>query len=92
MPYASEKLQSGRILNDAVLAAFRMQGMTLSGWCRKNGVYPTNARNVLLGVWNGPKGRVLLDRLIEVGGRERVEKLYRERMEIEVAKNQGDAA
>jgi hypothetical protein len=42
-----------------VRSGFVAQGTTLTTWCRENDVHITAARQVLLGVWNGPKGREL---------------------------------
>jgi hypothetical protein len=48
-----------------VQIAFRWQGTSLHGWCRKNRVHITGARQALIGTWNGPKGRGLRTRIVE---------------------------
>lgn len=47
-----------------VRAGFVLQGTTLGRWCRENGIALQNARNALLGGWNGSKGQAMRARLI----------------------------
>jgi hypothetical protein len=46
-----------------VRSGFVLQGISLRRWCRGNGILPSNARDCLLGAWNGPAGKVLRERL-----------------------------
>jgi len=78
-----ENFQPGRILNDAIVAAFRANGTNLGEWCRENDVLQQHARMVLLGSWSGEKGKALLTRLIEAAGSDTVQYLYSERIHRE---------
>lgn len=51
-----------------VRAAFILQGGTLKGWCRQNGIHLSNARNALIGSWNGPAGQAMRRRVIKASG------------------------
>lgn len=51
-----------------VRSAFVSKGTSLRGWCMENGVPPQNARDVLIGRWNGPKGQALRRRLLKAAG------------------------
>ncbi|HFL6954555.1 TPA: hypothetical protein ACG4O9_000831 [Stenotrophomonas maltophilia] len=51
-----------------VRTAFVSKGTSLRGWCVENGVPPQNARDVLIGRWNGPKGQALRRRLLKAAG------------------------
>ena len=51
-----------------VRTAFVGKGTSLRGWCMENGVPPQNARDVLIGRWNGPKGQALRRRLLKAAG------------------------
>lgn len=75
------EIQPGAILHDAVVGTFRAHGGSFEGWCAANGVTPSNARNATFGQSRGPKGRVLLDRLIDAAGRDFVLRAYAARIE-----------
>lgn len=51
-----------------VRSGFVAQGSTLTGWCRSNDINPTNARSCLIGLWDGPKGRQLREKIIVASG------------------------
>lgn len=51
-----------------VRAGFVRQGTSLGRWCRENGYRLQNARNALVGGWDGPKGRTVRAVLIEAAG------------------------
>jgi hypothetical protein len=51
-----------------VRAGFVQQELSLSAWCRQNGIDPTNARHALIGSWDGPKGRKLRARIVKASG------------------------
>ncbi len=52
-----------------VRIAFMSKGSSLHAWCRGAGVPMPNARAALLGEWNGPKARALVERIVrEAGG------------------------
>lgn len=51
-----------------VRIGFMRQGTTLNGWCRDNGVLIGAARQALMGVWDGPKGRAMRRRIVRASG------------------------
>lgn len=51
-----------------VRAAFIINDTTLKAWCRENGVHPSNARNAVIGSWNGPAGKAMRARIIRASG------------------------
>jgi hypothetical protein len=59
---------TGEHLYLEVRIGFLRRGKTLSGWCRERGVFPSNARQALVGAWRGPKGQELKAELIRESG------------------------
>lgn len=55
----------GQALLREVKAGFILQGTSVTRWAKDNGMHPSNVRNVLLGTWDGPKGRELRNRVIK---------------------------
>jgi len=55
-------------LYNMVRAGFVVRGTTLNSWCRNQGISMGNARDCLLGSWNGPKGRELRARIVKDSG------------------------
>jgi len=55
-------------LHTRIRAAFILNGTTFTRWCKENNVDPQNARQCIMGVWNGPKGRELRAKIIEASG------------------------
>lgn len=51
-----------------VRAAFILKGTTLKAWCRANNTHFSNARNCLVGSWDGPAARKMRARLIKDSG------------------------
>lgn len=51
-----------------VRAGFVRKGTSLGRWCRENGYRLQNARNALIGGWNGPKGQTVRATLIAAAG------------------------
>lgn len=47
-----------------VRIGFMRQGTSLTAWVRENGIRIGDARMALIGVWNGPKGRALRERIV----------------------------
>lgn len=78
----------GAILHDAVMAAMRAQGLTLSGWAEANGVGAGNARYGTFGISSGKQGSALRERIIDHAGRELVQQIYKQRMLAEAKKIQ----
>lgn len=52
-------------LYNRVRCGFILQGSNLSTWCKENDVHPTNAKACLIGMWGGPKGKELRDRILK---------------------------
>lgn len=51
-----------------VRAAFVLKGTTLKAWCRQNNLHFSNARNCLVGAWNGPAAQRLRARIVKDSG------------------------
>lgn len=51
-----------------VRAGFVARGDSLNRWCRKNGVLRQSAEKALLGIWKGPKGQAMRQRLLREAG------------------------
>lgn len=58
----------GLDLHLKVRTAFVGKGTSLRGWCVKNGIKPQNARDALIGRWNGPKGQALRSQILRAAG------------------------
>ena len=74
------ELQPGAILQDAIVGTFKAHGRSFEKWCHENGITPSNARSATFGQSRGPKGRELLERLIDAAGRDFVMKAYAARI------------
>jgi len=61
-------IQPSRDLYNKVRAGFIARGTTLHSWCRSQEFSMGNARDCLLGTWDGPKGKALRARIIEASG------------------------
>ena len=48
-----------------IRSGFVRQGTTFGAWCRERGINRSNARQAVVGSWNGPKARALRQRLIK---------------------------
>lgn len=59
---------TGPELLTRVRAGFVSNGSTLTAWCRENGIHHSNARQALLGAWDGPAGKTLRRRLLKAAG------------------------
>jgi len=55
----------GKVLLAQVRAGFVAQGSTFTQWCAINDVCRPNARQCLLGGWDGPKARELRAKIID---------------------------
>lgn len=55
-------------LYNQVKGGLIIHGNTLNAWCRDNAVTPANARQCLIGSWDGPKAKALRARLIKASG------------------------
>lgn len=56
--------QPGQDLVVAVRVGFIQQGTTLTSWCNTHGIRIGNARAALIGLWDGPKGKAMRDRIV----------------------------
>lgn len=81
--------QPGVMLHEAIVGAFRASGGSFESWCVENGVTPSIARNATYGVMKGPKGQVLLARLIAAAGPEVVKAGYMARLKRHVSDLRG---
>lgn len=68
------------MLHSAIMGAFRARGTTFEAWCAAEGLKSTATRNVTHGQSHGPKGRKLLEKLIDDAGREIVQAAYEARL------------
>ena len=55
-------------LYNQVRGGFVTHGTTLAAWCRSEGISMGNARDCLVGSWNGPKAKALRIRMIKASG------------------------
>lgn len=53
-----------------VRIGFVANGTSLHKWCQENGVKYANARQALIGAWDGPMGKKLRNELITEAGLE----------------------
>jgi hypothetical protein len=60
--------QPSQALYTKVRAAFVGRETTLSAWCRENNVKRQNARQALVGAWNGPKAVALRESIFTACG------------------------
>lgn len=51
-----------------VRSAFVEQGTSLGAWCVQNGLKRQAVRDVLIGRWNGPKGKALRRKVLKAAG------------------------
>lgn len=78
-------IQPGPVFYDVFLGYLRVIGTNLKDWCEPLGVTATNAKSAATGGWNGPKARVLREKMIAEVGEETFLHLYRDRMRREAA-------
>lgn len=64
----SDRYLPGQTLYREVLAGFVRKGDSLTAWCRRNGVLRQSAKQSLMGIWDGPKGRAMRLRLLVAAG------------------------
>lgn len=74
------EFQPGAILHEVIVGAFRARGMTFEGWCKENGLTPSNGRNATFGQARGEFGRANLERIIDAAGRDFVRDAYARRI------------
>lgn len=63
-----EKLIPGVDLLTRVRACLVANGTSLHRWCGENGVCYPNARQALIGSWNGEKGMALREKILKDSG------------------------
>ena len=64
----SNDLAPGPELYVRVRQGFVGQNSSLNRWCMDNGVNRHGAVSCLKGVWNGPKGKALREKIIKASG------------------------
>ncbi|MFI0396003.1 hypothetical protein [Paracoccus jiaweipingae] len=92
MPVKNKMFQPGLVLYEVVLGAFKASGTPFEQWCKANDISGNTARNALKGVYTGPTGQEVLDRLIEGAGADVVEVAYRARIARHAEQLKGAAA
>jgi hypothetical protein len=55
-----------------VKAGLALQGLTLAGFCQKNGIDNANVYRALRGKWNGPAGQEVRNKVISAAGLSRI--------------------
>lgn len=55
-------------LHQEVRSAFVKKGTSLNKWCEENNIDPRHARQAMYGVWNGPKGQALREKVLLASG------------------------
>ena len=63
-----DKLTPGNSLLTTVRARLIAKGTSLHRWCSENEVLYPNARQALIGSWNGPKGVALREKIAKAAG------------------------
>lgn len=71
----TNSLEPGPLLWQAIKAAFLLKGTTVNGWSKDNDVCSSHVRAAVIGVWNGPKGIALRNRVIQEAGLLKMEKV-----------------
>lgn len=66
----NESTLPGKQLLDSVRAGFVAQGTSLNAWCVEHGIRYPNARQALIGSWNGPKGLAMRIRIMRASAGE----------------------
>ncbi len=61
-------IKPGEELYNKVRAGFIAHGSSLNKWCSDHGVHRQNATAVLKGMYDGPKGKALKNRLLVASG------------------------
>lgn len=51
-----------------VRAAFVARGTSFKRWCIDNDIKPSNARDALIGRWNGKKGQEMRAKIVKAAG------------------------
>lgn len=79
------QFQPGAILHDAVMGALRSRDLKLEDWCAARGVSSGQVRNATYGIGRGPKGRELLQEVLDYAGRDLVRQSYEARLREHMA-------
>lgn len=80
MAQKNPEFQPGAILHEVIVGAFRARGTTFEGWCKENGLSPSNGRNATFGQGRGAFGSTNLENIIEAAGYEFIRDAYRRRL------------
>lgn len=77
-------LQPGPVFYDVFLGALRIFDTNLKDWSALHGVEANNAKMAATGSWNGPKARILRQKMVDHIGEETFRNLYGQRMAREL--------
>lgn len=80
MTESTISIQPGPVFYDVFLGALRIFGTNLKEWAALHGVDANNAKMAAVGHWNGPKARILRQKMIDRVGEETFRNLYQQRM------------
>lgn len=83
MTELAKQCQPGPVFYDVFIGYLRVLGTNVKEWSVPHGVTATNAKQAATGSWNGPKARILRQKMIETVGEATFVRLYEERMAIE---------
>lgn len=75
--------QPGPIFYEVFTGALRILGTNLKDWAAQHAVHPNNAKQAATGNWNGPKAKLLRDKMVETVGEDLFAKIYDSRMALE---------
>lgn len=92
MPVKNKKFQTGAVLHEVIVGAFRSSGTSFEAWCKQNKIHASTARSATYGQSGGDKGQALLDRIIDEAGRDVVVLSYKARIAAEAKRLEGVAA
>lgn len=76
-------LQPGPIFFDVWRGCMLSRGVTMTEWCRRNGLGVSYLRNIAFGAMSGPKASAVREKMIADAGREAMMALARQRMRHE---------
>lgn len=80
MSEKNKMFQTGKILHEVIVGAFRASGTSFEKWCREQGVNSDVARQATFGISGGDRGRAILERMIADAGPELVWAAYQARV------------
>lgn len=91
MSSPDKQFQPGVILHEVIVGCMRAKGMTLGAWCEVNDIPRSTVTTVTHGQMSGPRGQLILDRLLKAAGPDMVAAAYRQRILREAKRVAADA-